>query len=49
MPQIDYHLMRNIILNVYIQIYLENMVFVISDYSLPSSNEKTSSEPRAWD
>ena len=49
MPQIDYHLMRHIILNVYIKLYLDKMVFIISDYSLQSSNKKPSSEPFAWD
>ena len=49
MPQIDYHLMRHIILNVYIQIYLKKWFSLFQIDSLLSSNKKVSSEPRAGD
>ena len=49
MPQIDYHLTRHIILNVYIQIYLKKWFSLFQIDSLLSSNKKVSSEPRAGD
>ena len=49
LSQIDYHLMRHIILNVYIQSYLKKWFALFQIDSLLSSNKKVSSEPRAGD